>query len=52
MKLEIQCYTIAFVDDMSFYLNRKITKQNTEHIINKYTTLYEATGRLIEKNKL
>ena len=47
----IQRLEIVFVDDTSFYLSRDNIKNKIEIIINKYTTLHKAIGRLIKKDK-
>ena len=47
----IQRAAITFVDDTNFYINGKQYAVKIQAMINRYTSLYQATGGVIQYEK-
>ena len=48
---DVQRLAVAFVDDTSFYIASMNFEMKIQQILDSYTTLYEATRRLVKHNK-
>ena len=48
---EVQRAAVAFVNDTSFYSNRRNIENKIQEILQVYTRLYEATSGRVEQSK-